>query len=413
MNQIMRKLLNTSKPGDLENIITIDAENEVQPEEVGMTAARAGEIWQSVIRLYLTGTQPAITFCMRKNGKILFNRSIGHKSGNGPKDSIHTPKLLASPDMPVCLFSASKAIMAVLTHILAEDGAIQLDDRVSQYFPEFGKNGKQNTTIRHILSHRGGIPRLPANTPVETFWDQEEVWRLLCNATPIKNSSENLSYHALTGGFVISRIFEKVTGQGIQRYLDDKIRKPMGMEYFTYGIAPEIRSNLAVNYATGPKPFFPIDIILKRALGADLDTVERVINSHEWYDSVMAAGNLIGTAEEVSRFYQMMLNNGEWQGKRICRAETIQGAVREYGETQFDRTLMIPMRYSSGLMLGNSPVGLWGKNSRYAFGHIGLLNKLCWADESKDISVSLLTSGIPIIAHHIPALFSFVGTVTK
>jgi len=412
MNRVLKKILNICEPDALSEVTTINTVSEVAPEDVGMRPEDAEKIWQSVVRLYLTGTQPAITFCMRKNGKILFDRSIGHQVGNGPKDNPNTPKTLATPDMPVCLFSASKAITAILMHILAEDGSIQLRDRVSHYFPEFAKNGKQNTTIQQILSHRGGIPRLPANIPIETFWDEETVWRILCDATPVSRNGNNLSYHALTGGFVLSRILEKVTGGSIQAYLDEKIRKPMSMNYFTYGISPEKKAVMATNYATGPKPLFPITLVIKRALGADMDTVEQTINSPEWYNTVVPAGNLVGTAEEVSRFYQMMLNEGEWEGKRICKSATIKRAIQEYGALQFDRTLMIPMRYSAGLMLGGERIGLWGKNSSTAFGHIGLLNKLCWADPARDISVSLLTSGIPIIAHHIPALFSFVGTVT-
>ena len=73
--------------------------------------------------------------------------------------------------------------------------------------------------------------------------------------------------------------------------------------------------------------------------------------------------------------------------------------------------MMIPMRFSAGMMLGGNPVGLWGQNSRFAFGHVGLINKLCWADAARDISVSLLNTGIPIVGHHLPALAKFVYTV--
>ncbi|PID42570.1 MAG: serine hydrolase [Proteobacteria bacterium] len=409
----MRKLLNTSRIEGVSDTIKIDHEREVDPESVGFSSKRAGAIWQSVVNLYLTGTQPAITFCMRRQGKIVFNRSIGHQTGNGPKDRANTPKITASPDMPVCLFSASKAVTALIMHMLTEDGLINLLDPVSYYLPEFGRYGKRNTTLHQILSHRGGIPRLAEDTPIDVLWDADEIWRLLCETKPLSSSGNELSYHALTGGFVLGRVVEKVTGNTLQHYMDKKIREPMQMDYFTYGLPEERRSMLATNYVTGPRPVFPITKVIKRALGADIDTVEQVINSPEWYDSVMPAGNLIGTAEEVSRFYQMMLNGGEWKGKQICEEVTIRRAVREYGALQLDRTLMIPMRYSAGLMLGGDPVGMWGKNSKAAFGHIGLLNKLCWADEARDISVSVLTTGIPIIAHHIPALFSMVNAITR
>lgn len=413
MNQLFRKILNTSKPGELSQVININHEKETSPEQADMTTEGANAIWNSVIELYNTGTQPAITFCLRRRGKIIFNRSIGYAKGNGPQDRRYAERQLATPETPVCLFSASKAITALLMHMLAEDGAIDLLDPVSFYVPEFGQNGKKNTTLHQILSHRGGIPRLATGMPVETLWDQDAVWKMLCEAEPNSMHGNNLSYHALTGGFVLQRVLEKATGGKIEDYLDQKIRQPMGMEYFTYGINEEKRSRMATNYATGPKPRFPLTMAIKRALGADMETIEKAINTPQWYGSVMPAGNLVGTAEEVSRFYQMMLNGGEWEGKRICSENTIRRAIQEVGTLQFDKTLLIPMRYSAGLMLGGSPVGMWGKNSASAYGHIGLLNKLCWADPDRDISVALLTSGIPIIAHHIPALFGFVNNVTR
>jgi len=75
--------------------------------------------------------------------------------------------------------------------------------------------------------------------------------------------------------------------------------------------------------------------------------------------------------------------------------------------------MLMPMRFSAGMMLGGNPIGLWGQQSRYAFGHVGLINKLCWADAARDISVSLLNTGIPIVGHHIPALGKFIYTIAR
>ncbi len=69
------------------------------------------------------------------------------------------------------------------------------------------------------------------------------------------------------------------------------------------------------------------------------------------------------------------------------------------------------MSFSEGMMLGGNPGGRWGQQSRHEFGHNGLINKLCWADAARDISVSLLNTGFPIVGHHLPALAKFVYTV--
>ena len=152
------KLLSTNTcrvPADLGSVTTIDYDKEVPAELGGLTSSQAAAIWSAVEALYKTGFTPAITFCLRRHGKIVFNRSIGHARGNGPEDAADTPKQLATPDTPICLFSASKVVTAMLVHKLDEDGLIDLLDPVSHYIPEYGVNGKRNATIYHLLAHRG------------------------------------------------------------------------------------------------------------------------------------------------------------------------------------------------------------------------------------------------------------------
>ena len=107
----------------------------------------------------------------------------------------------------------------------------------------------------------------------------------------------------------------------------------------------------------------------------------------------------------------MMLNGGKWGRRRICAPATIARAVQEFGSRATDQTLMIPMRYSAGLMLGDQPFGIWGPNSPQAFGHLGLINKFAWADPEREMSVSLLTTGLPLLTHHIPRLVNVMRAI--
>ncbi|HET8799823.1 MAG TPA: serine hydrolase domain-containing protein [Marinobacter sp.] len=413
MNSIARRALHSCQvPRDLSSITHRDAAGE-QPEAAGVDAGTVNAIWNSVEALYRTGVHPGLQISVRHRGHQVLHRAIGHASGNGPHDPPDAVKVPMTTDTPVCYFSASKAVTALLIHILAERGLINLMDPVSYYCPEFASGGKRTITVHQILSHRGGIPAIPRETSIDVLWDREEIWRLLCAATPVEVDGSKVAYHAITGGYVLQRVLEKVTGDSIENFLDRTLRQPMGMTWFTYGIAPEHLNDLACNYATGPTPRFPVSWIVHRALGGDIRTVERVSNDPRFQEAVIPAGNLCGTAEEMGRFFQMMLNGGVWNGKRICSEMTVRRAIQQFGSLQIDRTMMIPMRFSAGMMLGGNPVGLWGQQSRYAFGHVGLINKLCWADAARDISVSLLNTGIPIVGHHIPALAKFVYTVCR
>ncbi|MFU8821995.1 MAG: serine hydrolase domain-containing protein [Gammaproteobacteria bacterium] len=402
MQFIRRNVLRLSAiPRDLEPVIRIDARKETDPEAVGLRQADIDRIWDEVIKLYRTGVHPAITISLRRRGRIVMARSIGHARGNGPNDGPDSGPVVVQPDTPMCLFSASKAITAFLMHLVAEDGLVDLARPVAFYTPEFGRRGKENITLHQVLSHRGGIPGLRRDTPMEAMWDEETIWALLCDAKPIIADGSKLAYHAITGGFVLERVLRTVTGAGINAYIDRKLRQPMGMKYFTYGLGAGHREAVALNYATGPRQGPVLGALIRRALGTNMESIEEVSNAPPFMDAVIPAGNLFGTAEEVSAFFQMMLDGGTWKRKRICARSTVAGAVREVGARSFDRTLLLPMRYSAGLMLGDEPFGLWGPHSRDAFGHVGLINKFAWADPQRELSVAILTSGMLLVAHHL------------
>ena len=406
--------MNTIKvPQSLPTVTTIERSQETAAESVGMTNEGVESIWRAVEGIYRTGTHPGISLCMRRQGKVVLQRAIGHAMGNPPHAAADETKVLMRPETPVCYFSASKAVTALLMHMLREDKLINLHDPISFYAPEFGQRGKKNITIHQVLSHRSGVPGLPAGTPIETLWDNDRIWRLLCEAESASVNGDKLAYHALTGGYILERVVKEVTGEDIQTLLDKRIRQPMGMKYFRYGIDDQYAHLVADNHPTGMKPFFPISYLIKRALGGGLDKLEEVTNSLQFKRAVIPAGNIMGTAEEMGRFYQMLLNEGEWEGKQVCEPMTVKRLTQEFASVQFDRTLMLPMRYSAGLMLGGKPAGIWGKDSASSYGHIGLINKLCWADPKRDISVSLLTTGVPVVANFLPAFVRFMNQIDQ
>lgn len=395
-------------PRDLESVTTIDRKKEVDPRDVGLLQADVDRIWGAIVKLYRTGVHPAISVCIRLRGKVLLSRAIGHARGNGPHDGPETAKVLATPDTPLCLFSTSKGITALLMHMLQEDGLINVADPVAFYAPEFARKGKENITIHQILAHRGGIPGLPKDVDLEVLWDEDQTWELLCDSKPIVTDGSRLAYHAITGGFVLERVLRQVTGADINAYIGKKIREPMGMKYFSYGIEAGHLDELALNYATGPRPGPLMGSFIKRALGTDIVSIEELCNDPRFQEAIIPAGNLASTAEEACRFFQMMLNGGKWGRRRICSELTVARATQEFGSRTLDRTLFIPMRFSAGLMLGDEPFGIWGPDSRQAFGHLGLINKFAWADPQRDMAAAVLTSGLPVIAHHIPALVNMM-----
>lgn len=387
--------------------------NEVAPEQAGMSELQVQKIWHSVETLYKTGNHPMISMCIRRNGKMILNRSLGYSKLNVQHTSKIEDAVIAHPDTPVCLFSASKIVNAMLVHLLNEQGKINLLDPVSHYIPEFAANGKRRATIFHLLSHRGGIPKIETEVTPELLFDREQILQLLYAAKPVARAGSQLSYHAVTAGYILGELVERVTGQDIRQFLHEHIEKPMDMPFFNYGLKPELRAQVALNYPTGMHPKLGTDLYLNRVLGGGLKLAVDVTNDVRFMDTVCPAGNIYTSAEQANRFFEMLLNGGVYQGKKIMSPETVFRATLPTSNTTIDRNLLAPMRYALGPMLGSNPIGIFGPNTGQAFGHLGFSNILCWADPERDISVSFLNTGKSVVGTHLPALANVLYQIAK
>lgn len=401
-----------SVPRDLSALTHIDHAAECAPQDVGLNADDVARIWRATRALYRTGMQPAITLVMRRNGRVVMQRSIGALRGNGPGEE--APFEALTPDAPICLFSASKAITALLVHRLAEEGRLRLDDRVVDYIPEFAPHGKDRVTIRALLAHRAGIPKLPVHHPdpgLLRHWDA--MVHMLCLAPPFDPRFEKQAYHALTGGFIVGELVQRVSGLPLREALKTWLVEPLGLRYLDYGLAPEHTALAPRHFLTGPKPFWPLSAVANHVLGVPFDRAVEASNDEAFRTSVVPAGNIFANADDVSRIYQMLLNGGELDGVRVLQPETIAEATRPVGGLQFDGTLGIPLRFSAGFMLGEKPVGLWGPLCGEAFGHIGFMNNLAWADPERGISVALLNTGKSVAPASLLRTAALVGTIAK
>jgi CubicO group peptidase (beta-lactamase class C family) len=153
-------------PSDLTGLISV-AEEEVPAQAAGVSPEAIERVWERVEALYRTGAYPALQICIRCDGRVLLERALGHASGNGPNDAPDAPKRPATVDTLFNLFSAAKAIPAMVIHKLDEKRALHLEDRVCDFIPEFGRYGKDRITIRHILL-LGARPHPGSADPLRT-----------------------------------------------------------------------------------------------------------------------------------------------------------------------------------------------------------------------------------------------------
>jgi CubicO group peptidase (beta-lactamase class C family) len=379
----------------------------------GLAQSDIERIWEAVEALYRTGVHPALQLCIRHRGHVLLDRSIGHASGNAPHDPADAPKTLATPDTPFCLFSASKAITAMVIHKLDEQRALHLEDRVCDYIPEFGRHGKHRITIRHILCHRAGIPNLPPGAlDLELLAAPHRMMEILCAQRPRTRPGRLLAYHAVTGGFVLAEVVRRVTGQDIRTVLRKEIAEPLGLRWLGYGVKSEHVDSVARNAVTGPPPPPPISTLLRNALGTDFRRVVELSNDPRFLTGIVPAANVMTTANELSAFFQCLLNEGEFDGVRVFEPSTVRRATAEQSYRELDLTLGLPLRYGMGFMLGG-PVSAFGWDTSQAFGHLGFSNVLGWADPRRHLAIGFVNSGKPLASLHLVRLVQLLRTIPR
>jgi CubicO group peptidase (beta-lactamase class C family) len=381
--------------------VTRRGDAEIDPRAVGLEPAHVEAMWGSVVRLYETRLHPAIALCVRRKGRVVLDRAIGHVRGNAPGDA-RDPRagapVQATPSTLFNFFSASKAVTAMVVHLLDEKRLLHLDDAVVEYFPEFGKHGKEGVTLRQVLTHRAGVPSIPdTKVDLALLTDRERLLAALCDAKPLSVPGRRLAYHALTGGFILGEVVARVTGKDIRRVLREDVLAPLGFETFDYGVPPERIPEVAVNAFTGLPAFPPQSWALERSLGLNVRDATALSNDPRFLTAIVASGNVIGTANEASRFFELLRSEGELDGVRVFDRRTVRRAVREQTYLEIDSFLGMPVRYGMGFMLGGDRFSPYGPHTTTAFGHVGFTNVIGWADPEREISVALMTSGKPFI----------------
>jgi CubicO group peptidase (beta-lactamase class C family) len=374
----------------------------------------AERIWADVVALYRSGMHPGIQVCIRHDGDVVVDRAIGFARGNLPGRRVDRDTALPmTVDTPVNLFSAAKAVSAMVMHKLEETGAVELDDRVADHVEGFERHGKGDITIRHVLSHRAGIATLPGHAfDLDLLADHDRLLEVLRDLRPSGRPGIVSAYHAVTGGFVMEAVTRAATGRSMRAVLAEEIKEPLGLGWLDFGVSPEHVASVAHNVETGVLPGPVIDAFVRRVLGKSWSRILRMSNDPRFLTAVIPSGNVIVTARDVAAFYQCLLDGGVLDGVRVFEEETIARAVRaEHEGLAIDRMLALPMRYSSGFMLGTETVSLYGWNHPRAFGHLGMSNLFTWADPDRDLVVAILTTGKPVIGPHLPPLVQLVSRI--
>ena len=326
----------------------------VDPEDAGLKRAAA------LMREHDATAQ----LCVLRHGQVVLDRQ-----------NRCTPKAL------FFLLSASKPFIAVQVHLLAERGTLSLDDPVAAYWPEYARNGKDKITIRHVLTHRAGVPFASGSefgdALTMTRWDR--AVRQAQDARPRWPAGQEVAYHPMTYGFILGEVIRRVTGQHVAGQIAADLLNPLGLRDTHLGIPDSAWDRRMPVTARSP-----------------YDRAQAwVFNRRRVRQAVIPATGISTTAHDLARFYQMLLNGGHLDGARILSPGTVAEATRVSSEGAADRVLGRPVRRAHGFTLAQpgqqTPMGRLA--SAQTFGHAGS-GSICnaWADPASGIVFTYLTN---------------------
>lgn len=384
MNALPDRLVTVGE--DLDAVTTVGTEDD--PRAAGLSAADVAALWRSVREWYSLGTTPAIQVCLRRNGRIVLNRAIGHGWGNGPRDAANTEKILLTPAMPFCGFSTAKGVAATVLSMLIEQGVFTAGDPVCAYIPEFAARGKDRITIGQVLSHSAGIPFLtPPYKGNDVVLDEDLAVEALANLKPSWPADRFRVYHALTGGLVLRLLVQRATGKRLRDHLADQVLNPLGFRWNNFGVDAADIDHVVPSVKTGPPQSRLANFVAGKALGGRMDKASKS-DGEAFLTAELPSGNLITTAEELSRFYDILTRGGELDGTRIIGPAALRDAI-----APATRIPGIAGRVSrAGFELGGRR-SKFGRDTRSHFGRSGLTTQYGWADPERGLSGAILTSG--------------------
>lgn len=342
-------------------------------------------------------------------------------------------KIPMAADTLFRIFSLTKPVTSVAALMLAEQGAIGLDDPVADYIPAFRdvrvfireEHGrvvteppKRPPTIRHLLTHTSGIAgtAMRSDEPLAAAYRRArigderlslaETCQRLAEIPLLFHPGECWRYGVSTD--VLARVVEAASGMGFGAFLRDRLFTPLGMRDTSFAVPQEKRSRLAVLYTASPGGLRPLRHAHAPSAVASADAVQPNDGAAEAGPPVLESGSsgLISTIGDFFRFAQMLLNEGSWQGRQLLRPET----VRLMTTNQLPAHLLpyrMPWphvaRYTAGcgfgfgvrVVMDAAAGGLPGAVGEY--GWAGAANTYLWIHPSERLVALLFTQAFPFM----------------
>lgn len=298
-----------------------------KPEDLGFSSARLGKLDAAMKAAIDRGQVPGVITYIARHGKQV------HYSIQGKADLASGAPL--KPDTIFRMYSQTKPVTGVAMMILFEEGRWRLDDPVTKFVPEFknlkvfkGVDAKgqmilepvaRDATMRELMTHTAGFAYgLVTTNPVDAAYreagllggDSLQEVMTRAGALPLANQpGEEWRYSIAVD--VQGYIVEKLSGQTLPEFMEQRIFKPLGMKDTAFWVPPAKRDRLASLYMVDrEKGVIPADGFM-------------VLDITKPPGAANGGGGLVSTVADYARFAQMLLNGGEFDGARILSPSTV------------------------------------------------------------------------------------------
>ena len=335
------------------------------PEDAGMSSDRLKEADKLIRRAISEGAFPGAVFLIARSGVIVMHRAYGRAV------SVIEDQRPMTPDTIFDLGSITKPVAtATSAMILLERGRLMLRDPVSRYIPEYAGNGRDDVTIHNLLTHTSG---LPAWKPLyERCRSREDFLRQICNMELEHPPGSKVVYSCL-GFMLLTFIIERVVGESLASYSKRMIFKPLGMEDTQFNPPKSLRDRIAATELCSWR---------KRLLIGE-------VHDENAFAMGGVSGNagLFSTAKDLAIFSQMLLNMGDYGGRRILSPLTVRLMTRNH-----TKGLNEPRGLGWALISEGSSAG--ELLSQSTFGHTGFPGCSLWIDPEEELMIILLTNRV-------------------
>jgi len=307
-------------------------------------------------------------------------------------------------DTMVLVFSSTKGVASMAVALAHSRGLFDYDEKVGTYWPEFAQNGKENITVRQLLSHQAGLAAIDEPLDLATLANLDQLAEALAKQKPAWEPGTKHGYHAITLGWYEGELIRRVDPKkrSLGQFFQDEIAKPLGIEFYI-GLpddvpdsrvatlhAPMYTFRMLFNIGKMPKDFVKAMLLSPKSITARAFYNPKVTGGVLAYNTrpirsvELPAANGIGQVRSIAKAYSAFAQDGKELDIKPETMEALMTPATPPPAGLFDEVLRQDACFSLGY-LKPSEIFRFGTNEK-AFGTPGAGGSFCFADPEIKLS---------------------------